>query len=879
MPDFQASQMHPQPQAQPRQHHLHRHQQQDPYNQSFPSPQLQHQHQHQQPQAQAHAQSPLQRQQSIPPLPQSRPQSRPTPTTVHNHQRSQPQPSPPQHQQHQHQQSFHANPEPQYLNPQTQHQPQSQPQQPHYVSLQDLQQNPVSLHPQPQVSTMGNTLGTVKREPQMEDVKSVQDCITAQPPRATSRPVARAEDSITVKTHDIAMPDAKPEYPRVKSSPHSSVANSPAQTARSPSISKKSPAVQHKPRPVDTLPIMVAVAEECLDKAHASVHDVAMSMHPDFVDEYQRLIATSLACLEATLQSNRLTPRDEARVRLRYAALLQEETENLMVAETALTKGIALCDKHRLFDLKYCMQYLMLKVLFQRNHRAALSAVDRHISDCETFKHVQWYYAFRLLKALFYIEMDHASEAGAFDNIRAIQNVAKVRGDNALGVFAALLEGLALLKTPKQGTPEKVQACIALAAKYQLDATVTAIPQLNILTSLVEVASMLNVQNPELTAGCLRTLQRRLDECDEWHNVKSNFLLPVKKQPAAAKTVSAETAAIILPGNANSEYDFVAVSFMTKMELRSLVFAFSGLVSLHKPANPGRRSTDYWQEGLKILDAWDSSTAGYRYGPDVSLNTAVKQRAWRVEAQTYLNLLLGLLAASHCEWETVRAMMAKLGNTAASKQQTVILLSVYLTGVYHQGTGDLQTALRIFSDTRFDVTRRSGSKAGQSELALLANMNRLWIMQHPSCRDDQTTLDLVEILQPLCAGHANLELRIAWHNVAAALVTDPPQQLNQKKQHMHAAIGGTKVTNNCLAAAVTLCIMRFRFFENVIGEQALKSALAAAKQAQKSGNLLLQSVADGMLAQSYEVQGQRQESMQEWDKATKEAKNAFLGSS
>lgn len=32
-------------------------------------------------------------------------------------------------------------------------------------------------------------------------------------------------------------------------------------------------------------------------------------------------------------------------------------------------------------------------------------------------------------------------------------------------------------------------------------------------------------------------------------------------------------------------------------------FAFSGLVSLHKPANPGRRSTDYWQEGLKILDA------------------------------------------------------------------------------------------------------------------------------------------------------------------------------------------------------------------------------------------------------------------------------------
>lgn len=40
-------------------------------------------------------------------------------------------------------------------------------------------------------------------------------------------------------------------------------------------------------------------------------------------------------------------------------------------------------NQHRLFDLKYSMQYLMLKVLFQRNHKAALKAVDGHISNCE----------------------------------------------------------------------------------------------------------------------------------------------------------------------------------------------------------------------------------------------------------------------------------------------------------------------------------------------------------------------------------------------------------------------------------------------------------------------------------------------------------------
>lgn len=36
-----------------------------------------------------------------------------------------------------------------------------------------------------------------------------------------------------------------------------------------------------------------------------------------------------------------------------------------------------------MIDLKYCMQYLMLKVLFQRNNKAALKAVDGDISDCE----------------------------------------------------------------------------------------------------------------------------------------------------------------------------------------------------------------------------------------------------------------------------------------------------------------------------------------------------------------------------------------------------------------------------------------------------------------------------------------------------------------
>lgn len=304
-------------------------------------------------------------------------------------------------------------------------------------------------------------------------------------------------------------------------------------------------------------------------------------------------------------------------------------------------------------------------------------------------------------------------------------------------------------------------------------------------------------------------------------------------------------------------------------------FTFSGLVSLHKPSS---KSTEFWREGSKILETWDESTTGIPYGPPVSLHTAIKQRQWRTEGQAYITVMLGLLSATHCQWATVKGHMDRLESLLSNESQPSLrLLALYLSGVYHQGLGELQTALDIFRGEGFTgpLSRSHGVKVGEQEVALLAGLNRLWIMQHESCRNDQDTVDLIEQLQPLCNNHWNVDLRTAWHNVMAALVTDPPQQLNQQKQHIQAAMGGSKGTNNIVGAAVTLCIMRSRFFENVIGDQALKSARAAAKQAQRSGSVLWQSVADGMLAHSYDVQGQREESRHEWEKATKEARDAF----
>jgi hypothetical protein len=87
------------------------------------------------------------------------------------------------------------------------------------------------------------------------------------------------------------------------------------------------------------------MAEEFFTKARKGIRDVAATLDEQMVHDYQKLIATGLGCLEVAIGSNKLAPRLEALARLRYASILCAETNNVMEAETALTKGITLCER------------------------------------------------------------------------------------------------------------------------------------------------------------------------------------------------------------------------------------------------------------------------------------------------------------------------------------------------------------------------------------------------------------------------------------------------------------------------------------------------------------------------------------------------------
>ncbi len=199
-------------------------------------------------------------------------------------------------------------------------------------------------------------------------------------------------------------------------------------------------------------------------------------------------------------------------------------------------------------------------------------------------------------------------------------------------------------------------------------------------------------------------------------------------------------------------------------------------------------------------------------------------------------------------------------------------LMIYLDGVYHQGIGDFDTALQIFGDAKFNLTTAKSTtltSADQVErdIALLAALNTLWIVQDRPRLDPDRNMILMERLEPFCANHPNQDIRTAFNLIVATVETNPPSEVFKVKRYLRSALDCAQATANTQFLAITLSVMCSRFFNNVVGAQAEKSARAASVQATKSGNVLWMSVADGMLARCYEVQGKKEEAQNTLEQA------------
>ncbi|KKA27061.1 hypothetical protein TD95_002460 [Thielaviopsis punctulata] len=679
-------------------------------------------------------------------------------------------------------------------------------------------------------------------QPQTPTIAQIQT-----PPQAANQ---QNVQPIRTKASTVSQSAIPPRTPSV---------TSPALSVRS-SISKRSPSVSMRSRIMDPMSLYGCIAEECLAAAHASIPMLVTASSDAPIRDYQKLIATSLTCMEATLQSGRLLPKQEARMRIRYAQILYEDTENLMEAEMTLSKGLTLCDRHRMLDLKYVMQYLLLKILFQRNSKAAMVATDKDISDATATRHHQWIYAFRLLKASFYMHMGTPADVAAIDNLRQLGSIAQNKGDFTLCAFASLLEALALLKATKQENLDRIQECLATATKHQISQQHQLL-QIDVLVLMVDLACSMHQKQTEVVTSKLKALQDRMDEMQssgDWNGAASVLFIPIKRQGSLAH-ISEDTASIVSPGQAEGDVDYLAFSFVTRVELMVLIMTFSGIAVSLQPTTAPPKSLEFWKEAMETLDRWESDGA-VDTQPAPTMQEALRRANWRSHIRCYLLIVSGLFAATHSRWSPVQESIDRLQTVLDTKgDSTVDILALYLRGIYLQGTGDLDEALKVFNDPRFEISTIGGTRSTKLDIAILAALNKIWIMQHPQISRSGEVSALLSILEPICMNHPDLEIQTVYNLAVATIITEPPQSLSQIKTSMHASLSGSKLTHNKHCLAIALNVMRSKLFEHVMGEQALKSAKAAAAQAKRAGNLLWMSVAEGMLAQSHEVMGQMKE--------------------
>ncbi|RYP24552.1 hypothetical protein DL765_000572 [Monosporascus sp. GIB2] len=631
--------------------------------------------------------------------------------------------------------------------------------------------------------------------------------------------------------------------------------------ARSPSVSStrsSAPTPGLVPHHKDTNALLICVAEELLAKARKDASTVASSGDVKGLQEYQKIVATGLGCLEVVLSSNKLPPRLEARLQLRYANILSEETTNVMEAETTLTKGITLCERNRFADLKYMMQFLQVKMLSQRRGKAAMIAVDGRIKDAEVLKHPHWVYAFRFLKASLYLESPNPSEAPALENLKAIANLASQRGDHAIFVVASLLEGLSLLKTMKDDAVVRIQSCIAQASKYQLEDSVHIL-QLDILALMLDLACSLYQKSPQVVTQKVRVLQSRLDTClnsEEWGLTSTELVLPIQKQSSNHKVISGDTASILRPGQEHEPRDYLVMSFWSKIEAFTVTYTYSGLGLLYQHPRNDKRMFELWSEALSQLE----KNADRIRGLPTSLQDAMKCAGWRREVKCYLEILRGLHFATSNQWAEVKKCVEQLEMIVKPSLKGILgAYSLYLSGVYHQGTQDFDAAEEIYSHPSLSLEAydagQGSRKQAELEVSLLAAFNRIWIMQHPAYQNNKVTLDLLDQLRALCPDHPNREIRTIYHLVLAAAKTVPPVPMTTVKTHISTALNSAKALGDIQTSSIALSLMRAKLFQNIVGEQALQCARAASQQARRSGNLIWMSVADNMLAQSLDVQG------------------------
>ena len=350
--------------------------------------------------------------------------------------------------------------------------------------------------------------------------------------------------------------------------------------------------------PLDYQLLLLSLAEEYFAAAYGYGSMADIAHRESDMQSYYKMMATGLGCLEAVLKHFKMQPHREAIVRLRYATILFEETENTMEAEEALGKGIVLCDRHRFFDLKYDMQHLLARMLFTRTPRAAFKFLDGILKDAEAYQHIAWVYAFRFLKVAMHLELSsHQDLIAAINLFKSITSMSSTHGDKAILAISMTLEALTCLRISTNAEyTEEAQRALAGVRSLQLDPAIGELHQLTVLVSFVDLCCHLQQFEPHQAISKMQIMQSALktvESSPSWTD-DGSFGIPM----ATARMPSCKSQTGIIR---RSNHDSIVLIFnwMPKEDIYNAGYLLGGVSMGNRNTVDGQKSEHMLEEGIK----------------------------------------------------------------------------------------------------------------------------------------------------------------------------------------------------------------------------------------------------------------------------------------
>ncbi|KAF2711056.1 hypothetical protein K504DRAFT_429600 [Pleomassaria siparia CBS 279.74] len=605
---------------------------------------------------------------------------------------------------------------------------------------------------------------------------------------------------------------------------------------------------QHAPParalPADLAVLLLSAADEYINVAHGMGSVIAMAQRESDLQRYYKLMSTALGCMETVLKSFNLVPRDEAKLRLRYASLLIEETDNNVQIEAVLTKGIALCNRSHLNDLKYTMQHLHARYQFQTNHRAALRSLDQTIAETETFQHIVWVYAFRFLKVSLSLQVPGRPEyTSALQQLHAIANHADRRGDNAIFVTCSALEAMIHLRTSGPDHLEHVQRAIAAARSYQLQCSAKQLGRISALIDCIDVACSIQQGQPNLEK--VMALQQKADQ----ESGPDHGIFTVLVEKSFGGNLTYVTGGVF--EKAPDGRDQLVFSWLPKNDIKMLTYFLSGMVSL-----PHEKGLSYLQEGFKLTQHNLQRHASF----GASIPSAILQRNWMATLDWNLRFVLGLMAC-HLEdrvhsKKALTSLRSRVTQQPFNNAERYTRVVSYLEAVYQQTRGSIDEALSTYSLPAFNLPEAGATGATsdfKTDIAILATMNRLLILRNPAHPEHYLTGVLFSQLEPLCNSHPNYYIEGAFRIIRA--LTTSENSINRQKTLISNALGASQKLQNAQFVTMALNYMTSRFFAEQVGEQSMKSVRAARSVARQQGSVLWRAVSYGLCINTFQRNG------------------------